>query len=258
MDSIIVLPKRKRSNRFFTRFDNNHRLIFNNTGFTLVELVIVVVILVIISTIAIPAMTSYFNKKRSEKIKEQVENIFEVSKVKFLGLYAEYTHNGNYTCVLQGKKNNKGEYKDTDQYNSVNTDNGFCMECDMHLNPLSSEILSLSGMNINNDEPCSVIVGLGRYDIYADPFNDDYDLEKAYTVYMIIYQPVFQKDVYYYYNEEIYKYFPFDGNKDDRNNLIVDGVKIQLYHIKNGKDNNNRAATMWGEIKKYSKNKPNS
>ena len=105
----------------------------------------------------------------------------------------------------------------TDKYNSVNTGDGFCMECDMHLNPIADELITLSGMSMANDDPCTVIVGLGRYDKYADPLNTegDYDLEKAYHVYLVIFQPIFRQKVYYYMNGELYDYWPFEGSKDN-------------------------------------------
>ena len=177
----------------------------DNSGFTLVEIVVVVVILVILSTIIIPAMSSYFNKNRSEKIKEQAENVYQSASVLFME---------NYANKIEGKGKDNIT---TDKYNSVNTGDGFCMECDMHLNPIADELITLSGMSMANDDPCTVIVGLGRYDKYADPLNTegDYDLEKAYHVYLVIFQPIFRQKVYYYMNGELYDYWPFEGSKDN-------------------------------------------
>ena len=227
----------------------------DNSGFTLVEIVVVVVILVILSTIIIPAMSSYFNKNRSEKIKEQAENVYQSASVLFMENYANNAHNAEYTCIIEGKGKDNIT---TDKYNSVNTGDGFCMECDMHLNPIADELITLSGMSMANDDPCTVIVGLGRYDKYADPLNTegDYDLEKAYHVYLVIFQPIFRQKVYYYMNGELYDYWPFEGSKDNRSNIKVDGVDIQLYYIKNGKDNNNPATTMWNEVKNYTRQNP--
>ncbi|MBR5177857.1 MAG: prepilin-type N-terminal cleavage/methylation domain-containing protein [Lachnospiraceae bacterium] len=226
----------------------------DNSGFTLVEIVVVVVILVIISTMIIPTMASYFKKNRSEKIEEQAEAVFQSASVLFMENYANNTHNVEYTCIIEGKGNDN---KTVDKYNSVNTGVGLCMECDMHLNPIADEMITLSGMSMQNDDPCTVIVGLGRYDKYADPLNPegDYDLEKAYHVYLVIFQPIFKQTVYYYMNGELYDYWPFEGSKE-RKNIKVDGVDIQLYYIKNGKDNNNPATTMWGVVKDYTKQKP--
>ena len=129
------------------------------------------------------------------------------------------------------------------------------MECDIHNNTISKQIMERAGLKMNSDEPCIVVLGLGRYDKYAaDPCSSDYDPIKAYTVYLVIYQEIFKKTVYYYLNDgELYSKWPFEGDID-RNNIIVDGVDVQLYYIKNGKDNKpgDSAQTMWKDhISKY-------
>ena len=238
-----------------------------NKGFTLVEVVVVVVILVVIASMTLPAFTKYFSSKRSEKIKEEAKSVFQAAQVYFNGLYAENAHSENtskykdslgteytyYNCAISGKNNNS-------------VDTGNCYECDIHRNNAAYDIMKLAGISMNKDEPCSVIVGVGKYCKYADPMSSDYDPEKAYKVYMVIYQPVFQKKVYYYFDDENFydkwpSIFPaLSGNANaDRSKMVIqDGetlVEIQLYYIKNGKDNlpNTKAKDIWdGQInKKY-------
>ena len=214
--------------------ENKTRL--DNKGFTLVEIVVVVVILVVLATMLIPTLSKYFYKSYKEKVMEQMDDILKSAQAKLYDLYAQGSHNNQYSNVINGNSTVSGDYKHSD----------------IKTLDFSKEVLSMVNMNIREDSPSVVIIGVGRYDIYADPNSEYYEPEKAYTVYSLIYQPNFNGKVFFYndYNEK---------NDYLKNNIIqgevkADGVTklktyvlkpdegddiyIQYYYIKSGKGNN--------------------
>ena len=225
----------------------------NDRGFTLVELVVIVVILVILATMAIPLFNNFFTKKYSEKSIEEAQSIMDCSQIAIYELYASNAHNlvngtdGNTkeVCFIEGLQDMSKDYKKHPTTFQISNANN--LDIDIHLNPLSKKILELSGMSINEDSPCIVFIATGKYDIYCDPNNDEYDPIKAYTVYQVIYQPVFKRKVFFldingdvsYSNPYRYTHKIHVGDED---------IVIQYYALKCGKDNNNAMSGMWGYI----------
>ncbi len=218
----------------------------NNKGFTLVEIVVVVVILVVLATMLIPTLSKYFYKSYKEKVMEQMDDILKSSQAKLYDLYAQGSHNNEYSNVIEGNSTASGEYKDSD----------------IKKLDFSKEVLSMVNMNIREDSPSVVIIGVGRYDIYADPNSLYYDPEKAYTVYSLVYQPNFNGKVFFYndYNEKnnylknniVQGEVKPDGITKIKTNILKsddgDDIYIQYYYIKSGKGNDRTVDQIWSHI----------
>ncbi len=231
----------------------------DSKGFTLVELVVTVMILVVLATITIPLFNKYFTKKYSDKIADEAKDIMECCQITFYELYASNSHNRvdgstdntKAICIIDGLQDMSNDYKNhptTFRISNKNT-----LDIDIHMNPISKSILELCGMSINEDSPCIVFVATGKYDIYCDPDNPEYDPIKAYTVYQVIYQPVFQRKVLFL---DIDGNITYSNTIGKGNKINVGGedkdIVIQYYALKCGKDNNNSMGGMWSHInKKY-------
>lgn len=230
--------------------------ILNDNGFTLVELVIVVVILVILATLIVPTFTKYFNKYFDEKTAEKAKSVLDSSQVIINELYANGTHNltDNNTsavCFIEGTEDTGGNASVNPKTFKISGDS---KDCDIHNNPISKKILELCNINIRSNSPCIVLVGTGRYDIYADPTNPLYDPVKAYTVYVVIYQEVFEGKCTYVSKDEVFPGKPYTKKKyngKDVNYMNVDNddIYLQFYALKTGKDNNTWMKDIWKYIK---------
>ena len=227
----------------------------NNKGFTLVELVVIVMILVVLATISIPIFNNFFTKKYNDKIADEAKDIMDCSQIAFYELYATNAHNlvdgtTNNTkevCIIDGLQDMSNDYKK--HPTTFQVSNASYLDIDIHMNPICKNILELCGMSINEDSPCIVFVATGKYDIYCDPNNSEYDPIKAYTVYQVIYQPVFQRKVVFLdINGNISYSNPY--SKTHKIHVGDDDITIQYYALKCGKDNNNKMQAMWSFINK--------
>ena len=231
-----VIPMKK--NKFFKQ----------NSGFTLVELLVVVIILVILATLLIPAFTKYFTKNYLEKQKEEAKNILQSSQALFYDFYAEGTHDSNEKCAVP--ESNVKTPSDS--------------ECDIKKTTLARKIFSMSNLNIDKDDPCCVMIAVGKYSKYANPLDEDYDPEKAYHVYFVVFNKYFNRNGFILMDDGTVEYswpcVDTNGkritNADNiRNNkrIIVKGeqkpVELQFYYVKSGKDNNTEIDGMWNYIK---------
>ena len=218
-------------------------------------------ILVVLATISIPIFNNFFTKKYSDKITEEAQDIMECSQIFIYELYASNAHNlvdgsnGNdkEVCFIEGIQDPVKEYKKQPTTTQFKVSETKYLDIDIHLNPISKNIFELCGMSINEDSPCIVFIATGKYDIYCDPNNVEYDPIKAYTVYQVIYQPVFQRKVLF---------LDINGNVSYSNpyrtshkiHVGDEDVTIQYYALKCGKDNNNQMKDMWSYINRTYKN----
>lgn len=229
----------------------------DNKGFTLVELVVIVMILVVLATISIPIFNNFFTKKYSDKIADEAKDIMDCSQVALYELYATNAHNlvdgsdnnKKEVCIIEGLQDMSKDYKKHPTTFQISNETN--LDIDIHLNPICKNILELCGMSIYEDCPCIVFIATGKYDIYCDPNNTDYDPIKAYTVYQVIYQPVFQRKVVFLdINGNISYSNPY--RQTHKIHVGDEDVTIQYYALKCGKDNNNAMSGMWSHInKKY-------
>jgi len=238
----------------------------NNKGFTLVELIVVVVILLILAGLMIPAFTKYFSKKYDEKKKEELNNLFDASQIYLYDLYANNSHSDDDNCIIPGKPDNGGDPKKAPAtYKFTNSETE---DCDIHWSTLSDNILKNVGLSIRKNEPCVVIMCTGSYEVYNNPFSTQYDPQKAYTVYMMMYQSVYGDKVFYQIKgdddikinkcpvkSETIEIETETGPKKKKKNYIIlpnnEKVYVQYFSLKNGKDNNSFLNNLWNYIKKW-------
>ncbi len=220
-------------------------------GFTLVEVLVVVVILVILVSVLLPVFVAYLSKDEEEKL-DDARVIVMSAQNKFLKLYAEASHNSNNDCVISGD-----ETADCSVYYIGSNKN---KDCDIHKSKLASDILLDAGYNINSSEPYALIIGTGRYDIYAaNPLDENYDPIKAYTVYSVTFLFTLNDEVWFWTSDKGFtKEKPYKKNKVGDLNYadnitIINGeeIKIQYYMIKNGSKNDKTSGDIWKEIDKH-------
>lgn len=199
----------------------------NDNGFTLVELIIIIMILAILASIMIPTFLKYFDREYDEEIHDDATDIMEAAQSVFYEMYAQNTHNPDYTCIIDGieSKNEKNAnpyfFHGVDKNKAPST---YKYDCDLHKNTeVTSKINSLLNFDLYSKTFCKYcILVLGRADIYADPLSEYYDPVKAYTVYYIIFQP---KD-----NYKI-TFLTKNGTQYVKNPVTIPGIGIRAKEI---------------------------
>ena len=251
----------------------------NNSGFTLVELIVVIMILAILASISVPLFMHYFDTEYDEEIHDDATDVLNAAQSVFYEMYAENSHNPDYTCIIDGvestNENNANPYRFHGKNNGIKVINGINTDtskydCDLHKNTgVTSKINNLLNFDLYSNSFCKYcILVLGRSDIYADPLSEYYDPVKAYTVYYIIFQPKDNYKVTFLtkngsqYNKNpvtiggIGKkgdYIYVNGLKKSVDWIMVDDEKIyiQYYGIKIKLDNNGiMKTTIWDDLKK--------
>ncbi len=225
----------------------------DNTGFTIIETIAVIIILAVLMSIVVPSMLSYFDRDE-EDFKNDAQLILLSAQNKFAKLYIEGSHGDKNNCIISGPATN---LNDPSGYVFNNNQN---LDCDIHKNTLAAEIFKDAGFDINKSEPYAVIVGTGRYDIYAaDPTSDEYDPKKAYTIYSVTYLNTLKDEVWFWTSDKGFtKKKPYKkdkvGNLNYYNNVTEfegETIKIQYYMIKSGSANDKTADEVWKELQKH-------
>lgn len=198
----------------------------NNSGFTLVELIVVIMILAILASISVPLFMHYFDTEYDEEIHDDATDVLNAAQSVFYEMYAENSHNPDYTCIIDGvestNENNANPYRFHGINNGIKVINGINTDtskydCDLHKNTgVTSKINNLLNFDLYSNSFCKYcILVLGRSDVYADPLSEYYDPVKAYTVYYIIFQP---KDNYKV------TFLTKNGTRYDANPVTINGV----------------------------------
>lgn len=166
----------------------------NNKGFTLVEVIVVVVILSILATMLIPRMTGFLTKSNDEKNYETAKDIMEFTQGYFYELYAENAHASNNKSIVMGIDNWQPDAIEK----TLGESNNKVYISDIHNKKhytKTTEILRNVGYKVKFDDsgewksdiPAGVMIIAGNYATYCNPLNSEYNPEKAYTVYGIIF-----------------------------------------------------------------------
>ncbi len=205
----------------------------NDSGFTLVEIVVVVVVLSILAAMLIPRMTGFLNKGRDEQNWEDAKNLLESAQAEFYGLYAVNGHDSDYKTAVAGTDGSKpgAISKDLNVVNEDGTKTKVYIS-DIHHKikyPMTTEILRSVGYKVKyesdgtwkSDIPCTVMVITGDYQTYCDPVKKTYNPEKAYTVYAIIFNKNVGGDFFIMLKDGKKKY-PKDINEFDE---IINNIK---------------------------------
>ena len=225
---------------------------FDNSGFTLVELIAVLVVLAILAAILTPNMLSYIDNLGIDDIESNTETLRNVAQARIYDLYSEMSYNQDGIESIMGTNS-----MDFDSAMSGQKLNNF-KDCDIHNSELAKNILKDLGFDSDSDSPNIVLLVMGRYDYYMDYTKEYYDPLKAYTIYEVIYQPVANGKIYYYFNGElltkknIYRQGSGDG-KTWYNSIEVNGEKVyvQYYLLKSYKKDNSNTQTIGNDFWNY-------
>lgn len=233
----------------------------DNNGFTLVEIVVVVVILVVLISIMIPTFSKYFSNDYQQKLRDEAQSVLDSAQVKFYDLYAENSHGSTNDGIISGDNDLGSDAKKYPKTYRIKQDaNNIAKDCDFHWNPLASEILQLAGLDIKSNYPSIVFVVTGRYDVYADPNSKLYDPEKAYTVYLVGYQPYDNGDFVFLgcngkqsniRDELIYKKKdPIYTDRTKQSFMDIGGeeIRVQYYMLKGSRRNDYFIDKIWTQV----------
>ena len=217
-----------------------------NSGFTLVEIIVVVVILAILAAMLVPGFVRYLTEGNDEKNYRDAYEIMMSADTEFKNLYASYSHNKDNNSI------------DPDTSGNQSGGGGKNRDCDMRNKKVSDTILQNVGINKKLDYPHCIVIITGDYQTYAaDPIGDFYDPVKAYTVYAIIFEQYFERGYFVMFSDGRVVY-PHSLNGTDSKkigittilkDMIVDdegnSIVPQLYYLKAGKDNTAGPNTAW-------------
>lgn len=146
-----------------------------DSGFTLVELIVVLVILAILAAILLPALLSYIDRARDAQDMLKARNMLQATQAR---LSEAYAHDENYTL-----------------------ETGWNKDKDMTASSLAKDILKMA-----DDNPYMCIVGVG------DPAYVDKGLlpvHDMYTAYFVVYWESYEKDPIFFNGEEWMMDYPW-------------------------------------------------
>lgn len=207
-----------------------------NSGFTLVELIVVLVILAILATILIPALMGYIDRAKKQQNILNARNAMTATQAGLVDLYAksggEVAANAS---IIPGSKT-PGNNGDCD---ATNTD-------------FAKKVLETADLTGDNEPYCYMIAVGSNYSTTAKVTDKD-----KYTVFYALYIDKEDSPHIYYYNGD----WSDNNPRKNNSNKILSGTnefasgpykgkKIQYYLISNksGKDFSNN--DFWGWIKK--------
>jgi len=215
----------------------------------LVELIVVLLILAILAAILVPALLGYIDEAKKSNIFWMLKNLFNATQAELSKIYAvrgDYTidrvdpNNTAYNVVENGR-GKSGAMAWVQDY-------GF-----------SREVFKLAGYDLTDPCPdyswyqkidknnkswnvssdsdrdnCSFFcAGVGSYS-YLNP-KKNYDPHKAYTIYLMIYQPYEGADFYLFDGNGFIDTWPFDktffsakNSNKDKYMLDVNGEKVYI------------------------------
>ena len=208
-----------------------------NSGFTLVEVVIVVLIIAILAAIIVPITLSIINSSHEAERTQDAKAIWNAAQTVFNDQLANdehYESNNKQKGLIVNKYTKSINGTDVDINN--NFDKIFSGNtCYIGTLEIYNRILN----KIENKENLKTIyIAAGRYYTYYQ--KDDYD--KSYTVYLVLFQYKDDDTVYYYDGKNLLEKWPLSspnltnlGKSDD---FRIDNNKIYLQFYALKKSNN--------------------
>ena len=208
-----------------------------NTGFTLVELIVVLVILAILAAILVPALLGWIDRAREKKELLNAKNCMTAVQAELTELYAQNAYSlkpGDYIIydkdIKEEVKGNNGDVNATPSPTKV------------YPKPFNKRILETADVG----EPYIVMFAVGSN--YATGENDTTNINRnknttlhdKYTVYYMLYMQTKDSAPLYYFNGTWSKKNPRAGDKSDlldAYNIIqtgpLNGKRLQYYIISN-------------------------
>ena len=193
-----------------------NKILKNEKGFTLVELIVVLVILAILAAILVPALLGYIDKARRKQDVLNAREYLEAGQALLSELYA------------MGEQPNK-------EHRGYIENNGCCA----WYNKYRFEMLgAYIGKDLTKDHPYICMLRVGSYKEYAST-----DIHKAYTVYGIVYQETADSDLIFIENGKVYDTYPLT----DYGKSVDGSMKIFTYAISYG--NASRPQALYDSLK---------
>lgn len=239
----------------------------NNSGFTLVEVLVVVVILVVLATLIIPSMVTYLTKSNDEKNQGDAKDIFSSAQLELYNLYSEGTRDnregGESLSIIEGEPDiSYYKFKYTFSYDNTQREVSVPI-VDINNKKtylLSKKIFTNIGIKVNvdknngrwkSDMPCCVLLITGNYSYYCNPLIDTYDPQKAYTLYGLVFCQNIAGDMFVLLKNGniLYPHSPEDLDKIV-GNIIEDDkadtpVSLEIYCIKGWVGDDVSAINVW-------------
>ena len=194
-----------------------------NSGFTLVELIVVLVILAILAAILVPALLGYIDKAREKKEILEAKNCLTAAQAELTELYAKYAPGTPYKLsvvpVTPEKKPN---------------DNA---DMDLTENDFTKRVFETAGMT-GADKPACFIIGMGS--TVQDKSVVAATTHEKYTIIYAVYMKTPESVPLYYWNGSWTKENPRNLNIHMKNNKYKTAdnktKKIQYYVLAMPKD----------------------
>ena len=184
----------------------------SDSGFTLVELIVVLVILAVLAAILSPALLGYIDRAREKKDILKAKSCITATQAELSNQYA--LHEPGDDSVISN-------------YSGGSNGDMFVANSDF-----AKKILKTA-----DDNPYILIVGMGHYPTYKNT-----DIHKAYTVYFAAYVATSKSDAIFFNGTKWCKEYPWV--KDGANDFMVNGEKIKLqFYILAAPKNNSEVWT---------------
>lgn len=209
-------------------FNDNQK---NNSGFTMVEIIIALVILAILAAIIVPVSLSIISSNKETEAKMMGKTIMNAVQSEFNNLAANdeiwISNGGKIGIIFNKDRRSRGGKKFE---NANNFYNGF-IKYIYDTVPVDNIMNKID----NVDDIYMFYVGAGK--VYQYYYDDN--RKKMYTVYIVIYQMKDDDTIYIYDGKNVSKTWPFSspeakasGNSQKGDSFILNGTYIQLYGLK--------------------------
>ena len=223
-----------------------------NTGFTLVELIVVLVILAILAAILVPALLGWIDRAREKQELLHARNCLTAVQVQLTELYGE---NGGVisdegTPILKKTDywESKRKYQTTtddinatrmsDEENNANINSNGRIK-DNNINTFAVPILNMmeaKGDNMKKGDPYCIVFAVGSNARDTTILSSSTTKHDKYTVYFLFYQKEKNSTPMFYYDGNWSTHYPEELKLTNRNVIqsgSLKGKRLQFYALSN-------------------------